>query len=86
MMLLQILVDGRMTNEWEHNPAAPEADYTFSAGGMMGVVTVVRLARSRYEYSLDIPGEVMDKQLLRVILKRKQDTPILSLALANHLP
>ena len=41
-------------------PPAQEADYSFSLSGLMGVITVARLGQNKYEYSLDIPGDVLD--------------------------
>jgi hypothetical protein len=58
---LTVLFDGSELKQWTHDPNEAEKDYAFALpGGLSGMVTVTRLAANKYEYSLDVPGEVMD--------------------------
>ena len=60
---LTVLFDGAGLKEWQHDPSEEEKDYMFTLPGglgLSGMVTVTRLGSNKYEYNLDVPGEVMD--------------------------
>ena len=60
---LTVLFDGEELKNWRHDPNEQEKDYAFALPGglgLSGMVTVTRLAANKYDYSLDVPGEVMD--------------------------
>lgn len=60
---LIVLFDGEELKQWRHDPNEIEKDYAFALPGglgLSGMVTVTRLAANKYDYSLDVPGEVMD--------------------------